>query len=159
MSNEIFKSFEPVIFENSEILILGTFPSIKSRENNFYYGHPRNQFWWALAQIFGENKPLTINDKIELCRKHQIALWDVYCQSDLKGSSDLALEKSNFVLSDIYGLLDRYKNIKKVLCNGLLAYKTLNKFFDLSLPVIKLPSTSPANTKFDFEEWKENILN
>ncbi len=153
-----FKGFEPLIYEDSEILILGSFPSVKSRENNFYYGNPRNRFWKILAAAFSEDMPKTIIEKQELCRKHKIALWDIYIASDLKGSSDVALFKSNSILSDIPSLLKSHKNIKKILCNGALAYNTLIKYFQIDIPIVKLNSTSPACVNFNEQDWFNNLI-
>ena len=83
ISNEnetLIHPFKPVVFEDSKILILGTFPSIKSFENNFYYSHPKNQFWDILANIFNEKKPKTIKEKIAFLKKYKIALWDSICE-------------------------------------------------------------------------------
>ncbi len=156
-NNIIFNGFPPLINEDSEILILGSFPSVKSRENNFYYGNPRNRFWKVISKAFDEEMPNYIKDKEEICRKHKIALWDVFIESDLKGSSDVVLSKSNLILSDIEGLLNKYKNIKRILCNGNLAYETFIKNFKTDIPVIKLKSTSPACVSFDEKEWIENL--
>ena len=149
--------FAPIVFENSEILILGSFPSVKSRENNFYYANKRNRFWPTLASIFQNHALEDIQDKINLCKLNKIALWDVASQSDLTGSSDFKLEKSRLVLSDIEGLLQKYSGIKKILCNGSLAYKILTKNFSLNIPIIKMPSTSPANVRFDKNIWENEL--
>ena len=154
-SNHI--GFSPIVFEDSEILILGSFPSVKSRENNFYYANKRNRFWPALSNIFESPIVEDIQDKINLCKLNKIALWDVASQSDLKGSSDSELEKSKLILSDIEGLLHKYSNIKKILCNGSLAYKILTKNFSINIPIIKMPSTSPANVRFNEEVWKNEL--
>ncbi len=151
--------FDAFINEDSQILILGSFPSVKSRENHFYYGNPQNRFWKVLANAFNEDLPKTIEEKQDLCRKHKIALWDVFIESDLKGSSDCNLSKSNYQLSDIPSLIKQYKNIKKILCNGALAYDTLTKNFDINLPIFKMLSTSPACVKFDIKVWIENLQN
>lgn len=157
IKNSNHLGFEPLIFEDSEILILGSFPSVKSRENNFYYGNPRNRFWKVLATAFNEELPKDIKEKKELCQKHKIALWDIFIESDLNGSSDIVLSKSNYLLSDIISLLNTHKNIKKILCNGALAYNTFVKNFDIDIPVVKLHSTSPACVTFDLNSWKENL--
>ena len=157
MDKNIYNGFAPVIFEDSTILILGSFPSVKSRENNFYYGNPQNRFWKLLANCYKENIPSTIQEKIELCKKHKVALWDVCSQSDINGSSDVNLANSNYILSDIDKLLKKYKNIKKILCNGALAYNTLTKNFNLDLPVFKMTSTSPACVNFNKESWIEQL--
>ncbi|MCI8555411.1 MAG: DNA-deoxyinosine glycosylase [Clostridia bacterium] len=154
---ENYSGFQPFIDENSEILILGSFPSVKSRQNNFYYGNSRNRFWKVLASAFNEECPQTIEEKKMLCQRHKIALWDVFWQSDLKGSSDQTLSKSNIVLSDLNGLIKRYPNIKKILCNGALAYDTLTKNFNFNIEIKKLHSTSPACVNFNLDEWITNL--
>lgn len=154
-----FVGFNPLIYVDSKILVLGSFPSVKSRENNFYYGHPQNRFWKVLSFIFNEPLPANIDEKKALCQKHKIALWDVIVSSNLKDSSDSALEKSDFVLADIGGLLKKYPNIKKIVCNGKLSYKLYLKYFKkLNIEVVCLPSTSPANTRFDIDVWKKELI-
>ena len=139
---ENYIGFAPFINKESKILILGSFPSVKSRENNFYYGNNQNRFWTVLSTTFCE---------------HKIALWDVYCESNLIGSSDIALSKSTLKLSNIGELLKNYPNIKKILCNGRLAYDTLTKNFNINLEIKKLHSTSPACVNFDLQEWIKNL--
>lgn len=154
-----FVGFNPLIYVDSKILVLGSFPSVKSRENNFYYGHPQNRFWKVLSFIFNEPLPANIDEKKALCQKHKIALWDVIVSSNLKDSSDSALEKSDFVLADIGGLLKKYPNIKKIVFNGKLSYKLYLKYFEkLNIEVVCLPSTSPANTRFDIDVWKKELI-
>ena len=146
-----FVGFNPLIYVDSKILVLGSFPSVKSRENNFYYGHPQNKFWKVLSFIFNEPLPANIDEKI--------ALWDVIVSSNLKDSSDSALEKSDFVLADIESLLKKYPNIKKIVCNGKLSYKLYLKYFEkLNIEVVCLPSTSPANTRFDIDVWEKELI-
>lgn len=152
-----FTGFEPLVDNDSEILILGSFPSVISRTNNFYYGNPQNRFWKMLATIFNENLPQSIENKKELCRKHKIALWDVVISSNLSGSSDVSLEKSNIELADINELLKRYPSIKTILCNGKLAYNLFNKYFKVELPVFYMPSTSPANVSYNIDNWREKL--
>lgn len=158
MKDKIFDGFDPLVDKNSKVLILGSFPSVKSRENCFYYSNPQNRFWKVLSSIFNEKIPLTIDEKKELCRKHNIALWDVVVSSNLIGSADTTLEKSNFSLADIDTLLKNYPNIKKIACNGKLAFKLFQKHFaHLKIDAVYLPSTSPANTRFDMNIWVENL--
>ncbi len=152
------QGFKPFIDNDSKILILGSFPSVKSRENGFYYGNKQNRFWKTLATIFQENVPITLQEKQDLCRKHKIALWDIVEESNLKGSSDQTLSKSIIKLADIKSLLINYPNISKILCNGLLAYNLFIKHFKDDFPVVKMPSTSPANTRFNFEIWKKELI-
>lgn len=152
-----YLGFEPVIFEDSEILILGSFPSIKSRELNFYYGNPRNRFWKTIANIYSKQLPKTIQEKIELCKYCKIALWDIVTKSDLSGSSDIELEKSNNTFADITNLLKQYPSIRKIICNGKLSYNLFNKFYIVNIPVVYLPSTSPANPTFNENLWEKEL--
>lgn len=157
-NNDFYIGFPPFIDEKSEILILGSFPSVPSRMNGFYYGNPRNRFWSTLADIYGERVPQTIEEKKALLTKHHIALWDVVEKASFDGSSDSKLEKSLYEFADIGKLLENYPNIKKIFCNGKLAHKLFNRQYENSnLTAEYLPSTSPANTSFDIEKWRENI--
>lgn len=147
--------FPPVFDENSKILILGSFPSVKSRENHFYYGHPQNRFWKVLAALFDEPIPLTVEEKKSLVLSHQVAIWDVIESCDIIGSSDSSIK--NVVPADIAGLLDQTE-IKRIYVNGNLAKRLYDKF---ALPVtgveaIKLPSTSPANARFRLDQLVES---
>ena len=155
---DTFKGFEPLVFDDSQILILGSFPSIKSRENNFYYGNPQNRFWKMLAYIFEEEVPQSTDAKIKLCKKHKIALWDVVIRANLQGSSDISLKKSDYIVADISKLLQSHTAIKIILCNGKLAFNLFMKNFNVGIPVYYMPSTSPANVRFDIDKWKEKIL-
>lgn len=156
--SEKYIGFDPLINDDSEFLILGSFPSVKSRENNFYYGHPQNRFWKMLASIFHEDLPKSIEEKKVLCKKHKIALWDVIIESDIKDSSDFNLEKSNYKICNLNNLLKKYKKIRTIICNGKLSYKLFIKFFNIPIDVFCLPSTSPANPRFNINEWKNVLL-
>ncbi len=147
-------TFDPVWDTQSEILILGTFPSVKSRENNFYYGHPQNRFWKLLALIYEEAVPDTVDQKKQLVLKHRLAVWDVIGQCDIIGSSDSSIR--NVIPCDVAGLLSR-SNIHTVIANGTKAYELYRKH---QLPVtgleaVKLPSTSPANAAWSLERLKD----
>lgn len=153
-------SIEPVWNASSKILILGTFPSVKSREMDFFYGHPQNRFWKVLASIFNEKEPKTISDKKEFLLKNQIALWDVIQSCEIKGSSDSSIK--NVIPNDIDYILKK-SNITKIYTNGKTAYQLYLKYIysKINMMPILLPSTSPANASFSLnrliEEWK-NIL-
>ena len=110
-----------------------------------------------IANFFNENLPISINEKIEFCRKHKIALWDVVEQSCITGSSDNQLSKTIIKFSDIDSLLKKYSNISKILCNGSLSYNLLIKNFEINLPIEKMPSTSPANVRFKIDEWEKSL--
>ena len=162
MSNILIHPFEPVIFKTSEILILGTFPSIKSFENNFYYSHPQNQFWKILATIYNEAIPKTIDQKISFLKKHKIALWDVVCECIRKQENSRDDNLEIIKPCDIEKLLKKYPNIKKIAVTSRTAEKILKKHFSLltlHFPLIYLPSPSPLNARIKFDQkveiWKK----
>lgn len=151
-------TFDPVFDQESRILILGTFPSVKSRENQFYYGHPQNRFWKLLAALTNNPIPQTIEEKKCMLLSNHIAIWDVIADCEIIGSSDSSIRE--VVPADLSVILDQC-NIKKVYANGAKAFQLYQKY---SFPVtereiVKLPSTSPANAAFQMErlieEWKE----
>ena len=150
--------FSPVFDENSEILILGSFPSVKSRQESFFYANPQNRFWKLMAQLLNESTPKDTKDKIVMLKKHKIALWDVIESCDIVGSSDSSI--SNVVPVDISQILSR-ANIIKVYANGGKAFELYNKYLypKTKLDITKLPSTSPANAGYSFDkllsEWKK----
>ncbi|CBH20920.1 conserved protein of unknown function [Acetoanaerobium sticklandii] len=150
--------FSPVFDENSEILILGSFPSVKSRQESFFYANPQNRFWKLMAQLLNESTPKDTQDKIAMLKKHKIALWDVIESCDIVGSSDSSI--SNVVPVDISQILSR-ANIIKVYANGGKAFELYNKYLypKTQLEITKLPSTSPANAGYSFDkllsEWKK----
>lgn len=152
----IHHEFEPVFDKNSQILILGTFPSVKSREQNFYYGHPQNRFWKVLAELTREAVPETIEEKKGLLLRNHIAVWDVIASCDITGSSDSSIK--NVVPVDLSRVLHQSK-IRQIFANGGTAKKFYEKY-QKSLTgrdIIGLPSTSPANAAFRLErllqEW------
>lgn len=147
-------TFEPVWDAQSQILILGTFPSVKSRENHFYYGHPQNRFWKLLAGIYGEPVPETVEEKKGIVLRNHLAVWDVIGQCDIIGSSDSSIR--NVVPSDVAGLL--YKSsIHTVIANGAKAYELYQRYQagQTGIEALKLPSTSPANAAWTLERLKE----
>lgn len=153
-------SFEPVYNENSRVLILGTFPSVKSRENNFYYGHPQNRFWKVLSVLTGEPLPMTVEDKKRLLLTHGIAVWDVVQECDIRGSSDSSIR--NVVPADIRRIL-READIETIYANGEMALRLYQRYCqeDTGREIIKLPSTSPANAIYTLdrllESWQEIV--
>jgi len=163
-NSKLIHPFEPIIFEDSEILILGTFPSIKSFENEFYYSHPKNQFWKILSQIFNEKEPETIEEKIDFLKKHKIALWDSICECirEKDNSRDDNLKDINPCPID--KLLKKYSNIKKIAVTSRLAEKVIKNYFKnspfsiLHSPLY-LPSPSPLNARMKLnekvEKWRE----
>lgn len=146
----IVHSFEPVYDKASEILILGTLPSVKSRENNFYYGHKQNRFWKVLATLLKEPVPDTIEEKKAMLLAHRIALWDVIQSCDIKGSSDSSIK--NVQPTDIGMILEK-TNITRIYANGNKAGQLYKRY---QFPVTGrkatvLPSTSPANAAWSLE--------
>ena len=150
-------TFEPVWDENSRVLILGTFPSVKSRETNFYYGHPQNRFWKVIAALAGEVVPQTISEKKELLYTHHIALWDVIASCDIIGSSDSSIR--NVAVNDIREITE-HAPVRAIYLNGNKAYELFTKYMRelTALPAVKLPSTSPANAACSLarlqSEWR-----
>lgn len=153
-------TFEPVYDEHSRVLVLGTFPSVKSRENNFYYGHPQNRFWKVIAAVTESEVPETMEEKKELLLSNQIAVWDVIKSCDIIGSSDSSIK--NVVANDIAGLL-KITNIKTIVANGATAERLYNMyaFPQTGIEIVKMPSTSPANAAWSLErlcgEWGKVI--
>lgn len=155
MANEkrIYCGFEPVFDINSKILILGSFPSVKSREQAFYYGNKQNRFWKVLNEFYGCQAE-TVADKINLCLNNCIALWDIVKSCQIKGSMDIDI--TNYTLVDLSQVLDKC-NITKILCNGVKAYELTRSAYNGDIPIVKMPSTSPANVRFDKTVWFDNL--
>ena len=117
----------PFFDEGSTVLILGSFPSVRSREQKFFYGHPQNRFWKVIAEIFKEETPDTIPEKKNLLKRHKIALWDVIRSCDIKGSSDASI--TNVVANDLSVVLDK-ADIRKIIVNGRTAEKYYLKYIE-----------------------------
>lgn len=149
--------FAPVFDANSRILILGTFPSVKSREQQFYYGHPQNRFWKVLAALTDETQPETIEEKKDFLLRKRIAVWDVIASCDITGSSDSSIK--NVVPADLDQVL-AHSSIRQIFANGGTAKKLYEKYQKpvTGREILGLPSTSPANASFGLErllgEWK-----
>lgn len=157
----IVHPISPLVPENAKILILGSFPSVKSREEMFFYGHKQNRFWRVLAYVTDSPVPLTIEEKKKLLLANGIALYDVIYACDIIGSSDSSI--SNVVPTDLKSILSEYTSIKAVFTNGSKSHECFQKY---QVPVlgredIKLPSTSPANASFSLEKlqqiWKDAL--
>ena len=150
----IVHSFEPVYDKDSEILILGTLPSVKSRENNFYYGHKQNRFWKVLATLLKEPVPDTIEEKKAMLLAHRIALWDVIQSCDIKGSSDSSIK--NVQPTDIGMILEK-TNVTQIYANGNKAGQLYKRYqFPVTgIEATVLPSTSPANAAWSFDRLCE----
>ena len=154
-------TFEPIFDSGSKVLILGTLPSVKSREQNFYYGHPQNRFWKIIADITDSPFPLTIEDKKKMLLESGIAVWDVISECDIIGSSDTSIK--NVIPTDLSIITDSC-DIKAIFANGSTAAKLYNKYQlpDTMTDIITLPSTSPANAAWRYDrlkvEWQRQIL-
>lgn len=153
-------TFEPVWNRESKRLILGSLPSVKSREQGFYYGHPQNRFWKVLAGLFDWEEPRTIDEKKKMLLENHTAIWDVIDSCEIKGSSDSSIR--SVTAADIGSLIEQ-SGIKKIYANGKTAAKLYNRYVypETGVPVIELPSTSPANAVYSLERllevWGERI--
>lgn len=151
----------PVFDKDSRILILGSFPSVKSRDVGFFYGHPQNRFWKVLSSIFNEPLPLTIAEKKAFLKDTRVALWDVIASCEIQGSSDSSIK--NAAPNDISLILSAAK-IQKIFVNGKTAEKLYDKLILPSIGVgaVCLPSTSPANAAWTLDRliqaWSQAIL-
>ena len=154
-------TFDPIYDINSKILILGTFPSVKSRETNFYYGNPQNRFWKVISFLTNSDLPNTIEEKRELLIKNKIAIWDVVKECEIIGSDDKSIR--NIVLVDLSEIINTV-NLTNIYANGNKAKELYNKFLKhkTNKEIITLPSTSPANARYSFdaliEKWKEILV-
>ncbi len=154
---KVIHPFCPIYDKNSKILILGSFPSVKSREDNFYYAHKQNRFWQVLKSIYGYNKELvTKEDKIEFLLNVNVAIWDIIKECDIVNSDDSSIK--NVIPNDIESIIKK-SNIKSIFCNGKKSYNIFKKYFKLEAKV--LPSTSPANASYSLDKlieiWGENL--
>lgn len=146
--------FEPVFDEHSRILILGSLPSVKSREQGFYYGHPQNRFWKVLAALTQSDVPQTIQEKKAFLLRSHIAAWDVISECDIVGSSDASIR--NVIPTDLQRVLGSC-DIKAIFANGSTAAKLYEKYHKpvTGREIITLPSTSPANAAWNSERLLE----
>ena len=145
--------FPPVYNQHSKVLILGSFPSVKSREIAFYYGHKQNRFWKTVCGYFHVKIPQTTEEKRDFLLRNKIALWDIALSCDIVGSSDASIKNADIAdLSEILATAE----IEKIFLNGSLAYRLfLSKYENINISYQKLPSTSPANPRFSLQAWKE----
>lgn len=161
MTKRITHPIPPVYNKESRILILGSFPSVKSREGAFFYHHPQNRFWKVISALCRETLPTTIEEKKWLLLRNKIALWDVIESCEIVGSSDSSIR--NVAPNDISIIL-KTAEIQKIIANGGTAYRLYMKYIypETNREIIKLPSTSPANATFSLErlleEWSCIIL-
>ena len=141
----------PVYDEDSKILILGSFPSVKSREAMFFYGHPQNRYWKVLAAVFGEEVPMTIPERKAFLLRNHIAAWDVIASCDIVGSSDSSIK--NVTANDLAPILET-ADIRQIYVNGRTAEKMYKKYTEpvIARSCICLPSTSPANAAWSLDK-------
>lgn len=159
----IAHGFDPVFDERSRVLVLGSFPSVLSRENRFYYGNPQNRFWRVVADVLGEDVPAVgdVDAKRALLLRHGIALWDVIESCDIRGSSDASIR--NVVPADVVRITGAAP-VRAVLCNGGTAGRLYRRWLEptVGLPAEVLPSTSPANASWSLprltERWRSALL-
>lgn len=151
MGERVNHGFPPFIPEDARVLILGSFPSVRSRASGFFYMHPQNRFFKALALVYGEREPLTIEERKDFLIRHRIALYDVIESCSISGSADGSIKDA--VPADIPGILAGYPTIVAVLTTGGLAHRLYTRFFGGG--DIPLPSSSPANAACHLEELVE----
>lgn len=158
----IVHPIEPLYDNDSKILILGSFPSVKSREQMFFYGHKQNRFWRVMAAVLEEEVPQTVPQKKALLHKHHIAVWDVIYSCDIEGSADSSIK--NVIPTDLKSIIVKTQ-ITRVFCNGKASGANYAKYQEKEthLPAVILPSTSPANAAWSLqrlvEEWKQIRIN
>ena len=144
----------PIYNENSRILILGSFPSVRSREEGFFYGHKQNRFWRVTAAVFGKDIPVTVSEKKAFLLDNGIAVWDVIASCDIAGSSDSSIR--NVIPNDISVILSS-SLVSRIFTNGATANKLYSKYIfpTTGIPAECLPSTSPANAAWSIEKLTE----
>lgn len=156
-----YHNIPPVYDKNSKILILGSFPSVKSREAQFFYGHPQNRFWKVLSAVLGCECPVTTEEKKAMLLSHNIAVWDVIGSCQITGSSDASIRA--VVPNDIAGLVAK-TSITHIFTNGATSSNMYKRYCcnRVGIEAVRLPSTSPANASYSLErliaEWSGQLL-
>lgn len=147
--------FQPFFEADSRVLILGSFPSVKSRAVEFYYGNRQNRFWPTVSSFFGENAPGSTEEKKEFLRRRKIALWDIVTECEITGSQDASIK--NYKIANLRQVLDNAP-IELIMINGGTALKLFERnYAGISTPYAGMPSTSPANTRFFKEKWEDAL--
>ena len=158
MNTVLYHPFGPLYNKKSRVLILGSFPSVKSREQNFFYGHPQNRFWKVIAAVYEQPLPRTIEEKKQLILDNGLALWDSIASCEITGSSDSSIRNAR--ANDINVILESC-NIEKIYCNGRKSHELYRKYIEPATgrAAACLPSTSPANAQWSLEKligaWAE----
>ncbi len=151
----LVKGFEPFFDRESRVLILGSFPSVKSREQSFYYGHPQNAFWRILSTFFGEDKPSDVEEKKAFLLRNKVALWDIVTECEIVGSRDETIK--NYKVANLSEVLQN-SSVSCIIINGGRAFTIFEKHYGgIGLPYLKLPSTSPANARRKDDEWYDAL--
>ncbi len=159
--NHVIHEIAPVFDTSSRILILGSFPSVKSREGQFFYHHPQNRFWAVLSAVAGEEKPETVEEKRSFLLRNHIAVWDVIASCEIEGSSDSSIR--NVVANDLRTILDTAR-IRRIFTNGKTAARLYHQYCEplSGRPAVTLPSTSPANAAWSLDRlitaWGEEVI-
>ena len=150
MKSEIAHPFPPLYDENARVLILGSFPSVKSREQMFFYGHPQNRFWRVMAAVLGSETPQSIPEKRAMLLSHSIALWDSIARCEIEGSSDASI--TGVVPNDLTPIFAA-ADIRQVFCNGRKSHEMYRRWLEpvYGRAAVCLPSTSPANAAWSLE--------
>lgn len=155
--DRVIHTIQPIYNKASRILILGSFPSVKSREGEFFYHHPQNRFWKVISAVYEEPLPISIEEKRAMLLRNRIAVWDVIQSCEITGSSDSSIK--NVIPNDLTEILNMAE-ITQIVANGNTAYQLYMKYIfpRLEREIIKMPSTSPANAAYNFdrllEEWR-----
>lgn len=156
-----YHNISPVYDKNSKVLILGSFPSVKSREVQFFYGHPQNRFWKVLSAVLGCECPVTTEEKKAMLLSHNIAVWDVIGSCEITGSSDASIR--SVVPNDIAALVAK-TSVTAIFANGATSYNMYKRYCRdaVGMEAVGLPSTSPANASYSLErltaEWSSQLL-
>lgn len=160
MKTTITHPFPPLYDENARVLILGSFPSVKSREQRFFYGHPQNRFWKVLAGVLSCPVPTDIPEKKRMLLSHGIALWDSIARCEIEGSSDASIEQ--VVPNDLTPIFETAE-IRQVFCNGKKSWEMYRRYIEpeVGRGAVCLPSTSPANAAWSLERltqaWRGHL--
>ena len=152
--NYLQHPFGPLFNEGSKVLILGSFPSVKSREQNFFYGHPQNRFWKVIAAVFKQPVPQSVDEKKQLILTNRLALWDSIAGCEITGSSDASIRNAR--ANDLGVILDNC-SIERIYCNGRKSHERYCRYIEpqTGREAVCLPSTSPANAQWTLERLIE----
>lgn len=153
--SDVKYGFNPVFDQNSRVLILGSFPSVKSRQIEFYYGNKLNRFWKTLCGFFGEAVPESTEEKRAFLLEKRVALWDMVTECEIDGSSDSSIK--NYKVARLESVLS-VSPVELIILNGGKAFEIFKKYYpDIAVPWVKLPSTSPANTRDGTALWYDAL--